>query len=149
LSGQGASVEICPQAIAQTNRFDDQRIALPTSGGVAIPGWLRILGQRSAVGEDLPELHVALVENDDEAGRLQDLFRQRVRKHLKRAKRQTSRVRVVFRLVTFSLRRERGRPGLKRRRPAHAERQIEEHRFRCRAKPLAARRTISIVLPDT
>ena len=60
-----ASVEICPQPVAQSDRLHDQRVSLPSSGRVAIPGGLRILRQRSPVGVDLAELHVALVQDHD------------------------------------------------------------------------------------
>ena len=64
-----------PAAIAQTVCFDHEGIAVPPADRISEPCRLGIGGQRTPVGEDLPEDHadLRLVEKHSLRRRLQDL----------------------------------------------------------------------------
>ena len=59
-----------PQAVAQADGFDDERIAIPFSRRVAVPTGIGIDGQRAAVGENLAIAGVQLIQDDEQAARL-------------------------------------------------------------------------------
>ena len=68
-----------PALVVETGGFDHQRVAFPVPHRIALPGGIGIVGQRPAVGEDLAEDGARFVQEDDEAGGLDDLIRMRDR----------------------------------------------------------------------
>ena len=60
--------------------IDDERVAVPRRGGIAVPRRVRIDRQGPAVGEDLAEDGLHFVQEQDFAGCLNDLewFRQQI-----------------------------------------------------------------------
>jgi hypothetical protein len=66
--GQWVAPHIEPQIVAETDGLDHQRVVFPVRHRVAVPGWLRIFGQRAAVEEDLAVAGVKFIEDRDHAG---------------------------------------------------------------------------------
>src|SRR4029077_7739930 len=64
-TGQGAADEVQPEIVAEAGALHYQRVPLPMTYGVAVPGRLRIAGQRASVEQDLPIAGVELVQQDD------------------------------------------------------------------------------------
>jgi hypothetical protein len=62
-----------PLVIAEADGLYHQRVPVPFSGRVAPPGRLRIGWERAAVGVDLSEKRVVLVEDREQAGDLDNL----------------------------------------------------------------------------
>src|SRR5439155_15508383 len=72
--GQWSSNDVEPPLVAQPARLHDQGVALPLSSGVAIkPGLRVVVGQRSAVREDLTDAGTGLVQDDEQSGGLYKL----------------------------------------------------------------------------
>src|SRR5438552_8276786 len=92
------SVDVEPPAVAEVVGVDDERVAFPVTGGVAVPPGLdvAVFRKRTAVGEDLPDAGIALITNDDQIRRLDDLSRLRMDVELHQSHRQAVRVRVVL-----------------------------------------------------
>src|SRR5262249_40566606 len=93
-----------PQAITRSDRVDDECVAVPLARRVAVPRRIRIDWKRAAVDVDLAELHVAFVQDHEQAWHLEDLLRKRMRHHLQRTDWQAARVGVVFGEISFALR---------------------------------------------
>src|SRR6266567_6127392 len=64
-----------PRFAVEPGRVDHQHIPIPPADGISEPGWIRIPGQGPAIQEDLAELAEDFVENDHQAGLLNDLER--------------------------------------------------------------------------
>lgn len=73
--GGGVSEEVEPCSILQARCFDHKGVAFPVSGGIAEPVWVGVIGEATAVGEDLAILHVVFEEDRDERRGLNDLER--------------------------------------------------------------------------
>src|SRR4029077_16033289 len=70
-AGQAAHVE--PGFAVLADGVHDERVAVPLASRITLPGGLRILGQRPAVGKNLPEDRPRMVEEDEAIWRLDDL----------------------------------------------------------------------------
>src|SRR5688572_4257865 len=76
LRRQRAAVYVEPTVVTKADRFDDERVALPTTDGITVPPRLQLFvdrGQRPTVHVDLAQPLVAFVHDHDELGRLHDL----------------------------------------------------------------------------
>src|SRR5215467_12037222 len=74
-----AATRVEPYVAAQTDRVDDQCVALPFRRRVTVPGGGRIDRQRTSIREDLAVARTELVENCNKAARLNDLLPMRKR----------------------------------------------------------------------
>src|SRR5665213_137619 len=113
---KGRTIYVKPPAVAEVVGFDDERVAVPVAGGVAVPERVdvAVFRQRPAVGEDFADAFVALVENDNLVGRLNHLPRLRMNVELHQAHRQAVRVGIVSRVRCLPLLVEVARPRLER-----------------------------------
>ena len=68
------SAGIQPEIVAETGGLHHQRVTIPFTGRVAVPGRSGILGERPSVGEDLAVLHVALGQDEHAAGYRENSF---------------------------------------------------------------------------
>ena len=82
------ALDVEPHVVANAVGFDDQRIAFPVRGGVAVPCRIRIVGQRPPVEVHFAVGAVEFMQHHHHAGRLHDpgVLRQRpgareVRRH--------------------------------------------------------------------
>src|SRR5206468_10109484 len=72
------SSDVCSSDLGpllETGRLDDKRLAFPLPDRVAVPCGIGIVGQRTAIGENLPVGVELLVENRDLIRRLDQLER--------------------------------------------------------------------------
>src|SRR5580765_5851740 len=83
--------KIEPQSVAQAIRLNDERVAVPMTGRVAVPAWIGIVWERASVGEDLAIAEVTLVEDDKQPCGLNDLSRVQVSVREQRTQRQAAR----------------------------------------------------------
>jgi hypothetical protein len=108
----GRAVFIDPRLILEALGLHHQRVALPTTHGIAVPPGLDIaVRQPPAVQEDFASAVVGFVEHHHEAGRLDDLPRLRVQVQLDRVQRQTVCVGVVLAVLPVSRGLQLHRPG--------------------------------------
>src|SRR5580658_10238541 len=56
--------------VVVTDGRDYERVSVPTAGRVAHPGRIRTLRKRASVGENLPIDGLVLIQNGNQAGRL-------------------------------------------------------------------------------
>ena len=98
---QRAAESIEPSAVLEADRLHDESIALPSADRIAVPRRFRFHGQRPAVREDLSIRGVALVEDHDKPGKLEDFPRRRKSQEAQRAARRAAR---RNRIVTAELR---------------------------------------------
>src|ERR1700730_15575564 len=76
--GGGKTGGIDPKLAVEADRIHYQRIPVPTANRIPQPGGVRILGMRAAIHEDLPpKMRPALVNDDDQPGRLDNAERER------------------------------------------------------------------------
>src|SRR5918993_1087017 len=68
-----AAVPVDPEVVAKSDAVDHQRVAVPRRRRIALPRWIRRLGQRPAVGEDLAVGAVVLVQHHQQILRLDEL----------------------------------------------------------------------------
>src|SRR5216684_2339066 len=68
-------VPVQPSLILKTDCVNHKLISFPFPDRIAQPGGLRILGQRAAIGEDLPKQVTGFIEDHHESGQLKDLER--------------------------------------------------------------------------
>src|SRR5688500_17367834 len=94
-----------PRAFLEANRVDDERVAVPSSNGVAHEARVRILWQRPSIHEDLPIAHI-LREHDDERRCLYDLLGERDEVAEARTLRKTVNDRIVELQVGLALRQD-------------------------------------------
>src|SRR5215471_2815464 len=124
---QRAAVDVQPAAVAESTRFDHERVADPLARRVAEPPRLGLTGwQRPAVGEDLPHASVAFIQDHDHVARLNDLARLGMQMQLHVAERETMRVGIVFRAVGGPLVPELACPWLVRQTSLHHRAEVEE-----------------------
>jgi hypothetical protein len=56
---------IKPGLIVEPSRFNDERIAIPSSNGIAEPGGLQVVGKRTAISKDLPVMIEFFLQKGD------------------------------------------------------------------------------------
>src|SRR5438309_3833441 len=96
LLGMRVADSIKPKLVVESDRVYDQRVSLPCTSRIAVPGGVQVLGMAAAVHEDLPVgMHVSLDQEDDQLGSLDNLPRKRG--HARDARGHATRIRVVFR----------------------------------------------------
>src|ERR1700674_2809531 len=87
---------IKPKLVVESHRVYDQRVSLPRTPGIAVPGGIEVLGMAAPVHEDLPVgMHVPFNQEDDQCGGLDNLPGKR--SHAWYARGQAARIRIVFR----------------------------------------------------
>src|SRR6185437_7249425 len=89
--------------VAETDGFNHQRICVPFPHRVAIPPGLRIDGRSATVGEYLPLSIIRFVDDQHEAGGLNDFSRLWMAMKLHRMERQAVRILMVFAVLRQTL----------------------------------------------
>ena len=116
----GLSQLIQPDPSIETSGVDDQRVAFPFTGRVSMPRWLDVGMRRefAAIEESLPPEIEGLVDEEDDAWRLDDPPRRRSQEDLGHTLGQAVRIRFVPPVQPFcSFIVEGLCPGLERNRP--------------------------------
>src|SRR5215472_10741800 len=92
----GVAVGVHPGFSVEAVAFDDERVALPASNRVALPGGIGVLGEREAVGQNLTEDGARFIQENREAGSLYDSPRRGDRDLLREARGEAEVFRVVL-----------------------------------------------------
>src|ERR1700680_1958367 len=67
------ALHVQPSLVVETDRVDDQRIAIPVADRISHPGWTKILRVLPAIGVDLSNEMVVLEQHQNSSARLNDL----------------------------------------------------------------------------
>src|SRR5262249_50325611 len=124
--GHRAAAAIEPDAILETDRLHDERVAVPPADGVSVELRHVDLRQRPAVEEYLAERRVPLAEDDETARRLHDLPAPRRGVLFHEAARQAMRARIVLPVFFGALPARLGRPRLIRQTVFEAPADVDE-----------------------